>query len=145
MDGFVKGSRCKARKADGRGKPAGLPDIGRLGEPPLPFATTKAKRNAADGPFTKPSKFQVLPAMRAQFWVSFVGPAAIKAGSAEDLETLTQALISLHAENDLVDLVRQAKAMKKNGMANVIRDEYFVYTKGENYKKMEKVAGKVVD
>ena len=57
-----------------------MSDIGRLGEPPLPFATTKAKRNAADGPFTKPSKFQVLPAMRAQFRAAFVHPAAIKAG-----------------------------------------------------------------
>jgi hypothetical protein len=39
------------------GQPAGLPDVGRLGEPPLPFATTKLKRNAADGLFTKPSSF----------------------------------------------------------------------------------------
>ena len=28
----------------------------RLGEPPLPFATTKLQRNAADGLFTRPSK-----------------------------------------------------------------------------------------
>jgi hypothetical protein len=39
------------------GQPAGLPDIGRLGEPPLPSATTRLPRNAADGLFTKPSTF----------------------------------------------------------------------------------------
>jgi hypothetical protein len=31
--------------------------IGRLGEPPLPSATTKLQRNAAEGLFTKPSNF----------------------------------------------------------------------------------------
>jgi len=38
-----------------QGQPAGLPDLGRLGEPPLPSATTKLKRNAVDGLFTRSS------------------------------------------------------------------------------------------
>ena len=54
---------------DGRGQPAGLPDIGRLGEPPLPSATTKLQRNPApsgtDGLFTKPSSFIFPSLLRA--------------------------------------------------------------------------------
>jgi len=47
-------------------------------------AMTKLQRHPApggtDGLFTKPSKVQILPAVGTQFWISFVRPAAIKAG-----------------------------------------------------------------
>jgi hypothetical protein len=52
-------NNCGARRANsmaGTIQPAGLPDIGRLVEPPLPSATTILQRNAVDGLFARPSK-----------------------------------------------------------------------------------------
>jgi hypothetical protein len=46
-DGFVKSSRCKARKTRGVKRTTRY------------AATTKVKRNAADGLFTKPSNVQI--------------------------------------------------------------------------------------
>ena len=58
---------------------------------------------------------------------------------------ITAALISLNRPEFVLKLAVYAKRMKKMTLMKAIRDEYFFYTSGEDYARMEKLAGKAID
>ena len=58
-----------------------------------------------------------------------------------DLKVLTSSLIALGGEEAVLKLARYSKARKKFSIMRAIRDEYFVFTNGSYYHKMENIAG----
>ena len=73
------------------------------------------------------------------------GIEAIDFDNAEMLESIITSLLSLDAKNKILDLAKYSKTMRNRKLTNIIRNEYLAFTSGDDFVKMEKIAGQVLE
>jgi len=73
------------------------------------------------------------------------GINAIKRNNTEEAEQVTNALINLKGHSAIYDMVNYAKRRRRQAVKVAIRDEYLAFTTGKHFRKMESLAGRVLE